>query len=266
MAAGKTLNAEMLWCSEIGKHPSRLLSQRFPWAENYGNITEVDWSDVPRVDILTGGYPCQPFSNSGLRKGNLDERHLWPYIRQAVRSLRPGISIFENVSGHRGRGFADVLCDCAEDGFDVRWVSVRASDAGAPHARERLYFVVADTDGPGFQGYQLRSERHEPTDQCSGIEAVSLLGRGDAVPWGDYEAAIRRWGRIMNRPAPAPTEPNKFGRPRLSAAFHEWMMGLPEGWVTHVDIPYSAKIQLTGNGVVPQQAEYAIKWLLRDVQ
>ena len=66
----------------------------------------------------------------------------------------------------------------------------------------------------------------------------------------------------MNRPAPAPTEPNKLGRPRLTAAFHEWMMGLPEGWVTHVDIPYSAKIKLTGNGVVPQQGELAIRRLL----
>lgn len=83
----------------------------------------------------------------------------------------------------------------------------------------------------------------------------------DRVPWGEYEPTIRRWESILSRPAPDPSEPNKNGRPRLRADFDEWMMGLPEGWVTDIDIPYGAKIKLLGNGVVPQQAELAIRYL-----
>ena len=79
--------------------------------------------------------------------------------------------------------------------------------------------------------------------------------------WGKYEAAIRHW-EVITRPAPEPTELNKNGRPRLQAKFSEWMMGLPDGWVTSVNIPYGAQLKLLGNGVVPQQAELAIRILL----
>lgn len=78
--------------------------------------------------------------------------------------------------------------------------------------------------------------------------------------WGVYREAIERWEAIT-RPAPAPTEPNKNGKPRLTAAFDSWMMGMPEGWLD-VDIPYGAKIKLCGNGCVPQQAARALLDLL----
>lgn len=261
MAVAAWFNAEMVWYSEVEKHSSTLLSRRFPGIPNLGDLTIADWASVPPVDILTGGYPCQPFSNAGLQQGENDERHLWPYIRSAIRVLRPKVAILENVAGHRANGFATVLRDCAEDGLDVRWTSVRASDAGAPHGRERLFFVVTDADGARCEGDQFRFERHEPTDKRRGEAAVTVLGRNDAIPWGKYERAIRQWENILGRPAPDPTEPNRLGRPRLSAVFHEWMMGLPQGWVTDMDIPYTAKLRLTGNGVVPQQAELALDQL-----
>lgn len=82
-----------------------------------------------------------------------------------------------------------------------------------------------------------------------------------AGTYGEYEEAVRRWEGIT-REAPAPTEPNKFGKPRLTVEFDEWMMGLPEGWISDADIPYRAKLKLCGNGVVPQQAELALRQLL----
>ena len=81
--------------------------------------------------------------------------------------------------------------------------------------------------------------------------------------WGKYAPAIARWEQIVG-PAPAPTEPNKNGNPRLSAAFSEWLMGWPAGWVTNPDIGISRNDQLriTGNGVVSLQCEYALRYLL----
>ncbi len=83
------------------------------------------------------------------------------------------------------------------------------------------------------------------------------------MDWGPYESAIRRWELILGRPAPYPTEPGKTGKPRLSPRFVEWMMGLPEGWVTADDLglPRSAQLQALGNGVVPQQAAAALRTL-----
>ena len=79
--------------------------------------------------------------------------------------------------------------------------------------------------------------------------------------FGPYTPAIRRWESVLGRPAPSPTEPNKDGRPRLSARFVEFLMGLPAGWVTDVDIPRSAQLKALGNGVVPQQALLALSLL-----
>lgn len=83
-----------------------------------------------------------------------------------------------------------------------------------------------------------------------------------ATNWGQYEPAIRRW-EAVTRPAPAPTEPNKNGNPRLAAAFSEWMMGWPQGWVTAVPgISRNDALRIIGNGVCPQQAIHALQWLL----
>lgn len=287
LAVERVLGGSMVWYSEFEKHPSTLLAARFPGIPNLGDLTKIDWAAVPPIDILTGGYPCQPFSVAGKRLGEHDPRHLWPHIREAIRILRPRLTVLENVAGHRRNGFGRVLGDCAEDGLHVRWVSVRASDVGAPHQRERLFFTVTDPDS------QRREEPGLPRDSKPAIpesdSGVGLLPaaadtggvgreRGSAtsveadrsqsatdrlcpVVWGEYEPAIHRWEQLT-RPAPAPTEPNKNGKPRLTAAFDEWMMGLPEGWVTDIDIPYGAKIKLCGNGVVPQQAELALRQLL----
>ncbi len=88
------------------------------------------------------------------------------------------------------------------------------------------------------------------------------------VDWGPYAAAIRRWETVCGVAAPAPTEPGSNGRPRLSPQFVEWLMGLcgpHSGWVTDIDMSRTAKLRILGNGVVPQQAAYALRLLLTDL-
>ena len=87
-------------------------------------------------------------------------------------------------------------------------------------------------------------------------------GQG-TVAWGEYEPAIRRWEHVLGCPAPPPAEPGPSGRPRLSAAFAEWMMGLAPGFVTGVPgLPRTAHLRIIGNGVVPQQAAAALRLLI----
>jgi DNA (cytosine-5)-methyltransferase 1 len=81
--------------------------------------------------------------------------------------------------------------------------------------------------------------------------------------WGKFEPAIRRWEEVLGRPAPAPTKPDgKDGAHRLSSAFTEWMMGVPEGWITDCGLTRNEELKACGNGVVPQQAEFALRILL----
>ena len=137
------------WFCEWDDAPSKILAHHWPDVPNLRDVTQVDWAQVEPVDIISGGYPCQPFSTQGQRKGTNDERHLWPYVREAVRVLRPRFVVLENVAGHRSLGFDRVLGDLAEDGLHVRWTSVRASDIGAPHRRERLFILAYPADARG---------------------------------------------------------------------------------------------------------------------
>jgi DNA (cytosine-5)-methyltransferase 1 len=105
----------------------------------------------------------------------------------------------------------------------------------------------------------------------SGSGSTSSVGLATKIDnletnWGKFEPAIRRWEQVLGRPAPLPTKPDgKDGAHRLSSGFTEWMMGLPEGWLTDVGLSRNEELKACGNGVVPQQAELALRFLLEGV-
>jgi len=102
------------------------------------------WSGV--VDCITGGYPCQPFSQAGKRLGDRDERHLWPDIARVIGEVEPGIVFFENVAGHLTLGFDAVRADLERHGYRVAAGLFSAAEVGASHRRERLFILgVADS-------------------------------------------------------------------------------------------------------------------------
>lgn len=145
LAVEEHFGAETVWCAEFDKHASKIIEAHFD-IPNLGDITKIDWTQVEPVDIITAGYPCQPFSQAGQRKGEDDPRHIFPYILEALRHLRPKYAIFENVRGHLTLGFDSVLGALAGIGYDAEWSIVRASEVGAPHQRARLY-IVAQPNG-----------------------------------------------------------------------------------------------------------------------
>jgi DNA (cytosine-5)-methyltransferase 1 len=132
----------VLWHSEIDKYACRVLKKHWPETPNLGDVKLINWSEVPNVDIIAGGYPCQPFSTAGKRKGKEDPRHLWPYVLDAIRAIRPRYALMENVRGHLTLGFGDVLADLASCGYSAEWQIISAASVGAPHRRDRLFFVA----------------------------------------------------------------------------------------------------------------------------
>lgn len=139
------LGGTTAWHCENEAGPARILNRHWPDTPNLGDITTIDWAKVEPVDVLTGGYPCQPFSLAGRRGGVTDERHLWPHVAAAVGVLRPRLGVFENVPGHLTLGFEQVLRDLHLLGYDVTWTILRASDVGAAHRRARLFIFAQDT-------------------------------------------------------------------------------------------------------------------------
>lgn len=407
LAVEKFLGARTIWHAEYEAAPSKVLAAHWPGVPNLGDMTRVDWSSVKPTRIVCGGTSCQDLSGAGKRAGMTEgtRSNIWVEMRECIAATRPDIVIWENVRGafsayaasdvehEQGllgetygpdrpalRALGRVLGDLSDLGYDTEWVGVRASDAGAPHARFRVFVLAyarrlhgrswwatgpgeatsrrppADDLGRGAlpahpgscgrDGWSRAPRREEiertategcrqdaPTDADHGpsdgerartesrrgsastaADAESFawgvedrgtgfaadarcfsgeLGRGardvagtassaegsrdqrerdgDAiehrspVDWGQYAHAIQRWERELGRVAPAPTEPGaaKNDSRRLSARFEEWMMGLPDGWVTDpsIGLSWNEQVKALGNGVVPQQAFLALSIL-----
>jgi DNA (cytosine-5)-methyltransferase 1 len=274
LAVEAYFRAETIWCAEIDKYASQVIKERFN-IPNHGNIKEMDWASLEPIDILTAGYPCQPFSHAGYRKGEDDERHIWPSILQGISIIRPRIIILENVRGHLSLGFKEVLSDLAQNGYDAKWCVVRASDVGAPHQRARLFIIAYSINcgcsqriSSGFESAITQSEidgcaTYSNCDACkeSRRAFVCLPGESQRLSNGQDKRQARneyRFSREMDRQ----DVPDTLDQGRLNTKFVEYMMGLPNGWVTDLDFTRAQQLKMLGNGVVPQQAYYALELLL----
>ena len=294
MAVEAFYGAETAFMCDIDKYASIVIKKRWG-VPNLGDMKQVDWSNVEPVDILTAGYPCQPFSTAGQRKGSADERHLWPYIKEIISHLQPSRVILENVTGHLTLGFKEVLQDLTEIGYDARWAIVRASDVGAPHQRARLFVIARHSNNSAHRSTTTVSkERQSESSRASrgdedlqrshtDSERRNLGAQGTQRNQGESQSepsqlgqnatnatSQRFQGSINKRDIYAQCSdiwnreiPNPLAEDKLNPKFVEYMMGLPIGWVTDLDISRSQQLKLLGNGVVPQQAYYAIDMLER---
>lgn len=177
LAVEALLPTETVWLSEIDKKAGQICDARFPGVPNLGDLTVIDWSEVEPVDVLTAGYPCQPFSHAGKRQGTNDVRHIWPFILDALSVLRPRLAVFENVAGHLSLGFDRVLADLASIGFDAEWCVVRASDVGACHQRKRIFITATDAHG-GRLVQRDHGQRRVPVADEVRADAADADGSG----------------------------------------------------------------------------------------
>lgn len=143
---------ETLWQVEYDDYCNLILEKHWSGVKRYGDIKEIKPGELEKVDVICGGFPCQPFSHAGKRRGTADERWLWPEFLRIVRDVRPGWVVIENVRGllsiDAGRVFGGILRDLSDAGYDAEWRIVSAQMLGARHRRERI-FIVAHTASVG---------------------------------------------------------------------------------------------------------------------
>jgi DNA (cytosine-5)-methyltransferase 1 len=295
MAVEAFYGAQTAWMSDIDKSSSLVIDKRWN-LPNLGDLRKVNWSAVEPIDILTAGYPCQPFSNAGQRKGLNDPRHMWPDIKQIISKLRPSIIVLENVRGHLSLGFKEVLQDLTKIGYDAKWTIVRASDVGAPHRRERLFILAqpahTNSIGSPLVGKQSRTQGNQGQSQfepehlgksivahSNGVRCSTRIESGLKAEISTIESIrsisnpnteqlptngqTQRLGWRFETPSQLSMRrtPNPLDQSKLNPIFVEYMMGLPEGWVTDLGLSRAQQFKLLGNGVVPQQAYEAIRRL-----
>lgn len=144
--AAEQIGWQNIFQCEIDEWSRKILKQNFPTVTQYADIKETDFAIYRgRIDVLTGGFPCQPHSKAGKKLGAKDERDLWYECKRTVSQIRPSFALFENVSAllttDAGRFFNRVLSDLAEIGYDAEWACLPASAFGAPHIRERIWII-----------------------------------------------------------------------------------------------------------------------------
>jgi DNA (cytosine-5)-methyltransferase 1 len=132
---------------EWNEFGQKVLKHHFPTSKSYNDITKTDFSiHRGEIDILTGGFPCQPYSSAGERLGKADERHLFPEMLRAIKEIKPRWIIGENVRGlvswEGGLVFDEVCSDLEGEGYEVQPILIPAAAKNAPHKRERIWFIA----------------------------------------------------------------------------------------------------------------------------
>jgi len=194
---------------EWEEFPRKVLKHHFPNAKQYEDIKDFDATEYRgRIDVLSGGFPCQPFSVAGQRKGTEDDRHLWPEMLRVIGECQPRWVVGENVRGLVSWSEGLVLEACYSDlenlGYSVQSFIVPACATNAPHRRDRVWIVAHNHDGDGQKErlqagrkvdvYSLDRIGNAPdTDSSTGkIEPISRQGQGESIG-RDSQTVRNRW-------------------------------------------------------------------------
>ena len=220
---------------EIDDYCNRILEKHWPHVPRWGDIKIVNPAALPAVELICGGYPCQPFSCAGKRRGEEDDRHLWPYIEPIVAELRPAWCLFENVNGHVTLGLDAVLSDLAALGYTCWPLVIPACAVDAPHRRDRIWLVAHAESGairPGLCEGEPAGERRGRLGDGGGQSgnAPNTSGQGLAV-----------WPGTPKERSHAPTPGG-----------HRWPVEPGVGRVAHGVPRRVDRIRALGNAVVPQ--------------
>jgi DNA (cytosine-5)-methyltransferase 1 len=221
-------------------------------------------------DFVLAGYPCQPFSHAGKRKGTEDPRHLWPHIERIIEAVRPVWGFFENVPGHLTLGFPEVYCSLRDMGYSVEAGLFTAAEVGAPHKRQRLFILAHASGGSGSGREQEKRKRNRLN-----ISPVHRTRQWPARPgepqyeWEEprvVEYASEHNGRTAKRRIhAAPKRESGTERPTdaVQGKTQPSMGSAANGAGSGLD-PIANRVdrlRLCGNGVVPAQARKAFEVL-----
>ena len=252
---------------DIEKYPRQVLQKHWPHVKQYEDIKELNYErlkadGIDSIDIITGGYPCQPFSIAGRQKGEQDSRHLWPEYFRLVKELRPTWVIGENVSGHIKLGLDTVIEDLESEDYSVRPFSISASSIGANHQRERIWILAHSRRSQWPRAEQRRENENETRkENANQFERSSSTSEVDVANTND-ERLQRQW-QSRNQFTP------RFNSSRESSEEGQRTMG--QGWwesepnmgrVAHGVPKRVDRLKSLGNSLVPHIPYYIGKTIL----
>lgn len=243
---------------EIDEFCQKVLTRRFPDAKRFRDIRDFDgtkWKGS--VDIISGGFPCQPFSVAGKQRGKEDDRHLWPEYLRIIKEARPRWVCGENVAGIINMELDNVLSDLEGEGYSCQTLIIPACAVNAPHRRDRVWIIAYDAsircDSRGDKGEGQRIPQNKQARQ----EAWSAVARCNGIPL-PYSHSIRLQGSLDTDGGERPQSNDE----QLHGCDREWTEQWPEvaARLCRVDDGISRRVdrikrlKALGNSIVPQVA------------
>jgi DNA (cytosine-5)-methyltransferase 1 len=195
--AAEWMGWENVFHCEWMEFPRKVLDYHFPNADSHIDICKTDFKKYANtIDILTGGWPCQPFSLAGKRKGKDDERYLWHEMLRAIQEIKPKYVIGENVFGitniDGGLVFQQVCLDLEGEGYEVQPFIIPACAKNAPHRRDRCWFIATNSQSKGSGGLRIGKEKKNTINGING-------GNGDVTNTNGSNNKTRTFGQILGQ-------------------------------------------------------------------
>lgn len=194
--AARWLGIETVGFCEIDPWARRVLQKNFPNVPIHDNVKTLEGNEYGEINIITGGFPCQPFSVAGKQKAHRDDRHLWPEMFRVITNARPAWVLCENVTGLIKLGLDQVESDLEDQGYTVKTLAIPACAVGANHKRERVW-ILANTTGYGCNESPTVSSDGQTNEWCKEGKKENSNNEGCIGLWTVLDrgsSATRGWG------------------------------------------------------------------------
>lgn len=194
--ASEWMGWENIFHCEWMPFPRKVLDYYWPNADSHIDICKTDFTKYAnKIDILTGGFPCQPFSLAGKRKGTDDERYLWHEMLRAIQEIKPKYVIAENVFGitniDGGLVFEQVCLDLEAEGYEVQPFIIPAASKNAPHRRDRVWFVATHTSNDGYKNGCEKTKRKVTSSEQRRVQQFEGMG----AQWNVTDTDCKRYDK-----------------------------------------------------------------------
>ena len=264
---------QVRWQVENDPYCIRVLEKHWPNVKRYEDIREIKWNEVEPVSLICGGFPCQPVSVAGARKGDKDDRWLWPEFLRAIREVRPKYALVENVLGllsiDDGRLARGVFGDLAELEYRAEGGVISALDVGAPHLRKRVFIVAHSSESRT----RLEAHRSRGQERSTSATLESEVLRQEDWPSGsegvDSSCADVPDSKSFDGTWTEFAHTNPIGK-ALGRRVFSSRPTRSDFWAVEPDVGRVAdgipsrvdRLKCLGSAVVPQVAEYIGKLII----
>lgn len=244
---------EIAWQVEIDPFCRRVLEKHWPNVPKYGDIRELRGDELEPVDLICGGFPCQPFSYAGKRRGKEDDRYLWPEMLRIIKVLKPRWVLGENVAGIVNLALDTVLSDLESEGYETATFIIPACAVGAPHRRDRVWIIAYSASGFFSTEQKSKCEILGRTQDTMGNGKAQFVA--EVLADAENKRDARRNGEFQTDEEVGETWGNNQRRTQADDFWKWWEVEPSVGRVADGVPDRVDRLRALGNAVVPQVAE-----------